>query len=160
MTRYEGLSLPQLLDLMHDLVRPEAIAWTPQTVGWAVAGLWLLVVILMLAWHRIQVWRRNRYRREALAELQAIQAQPDLDPQSMASQIATLLKRTALAAYSREQVANLYGAEWARFLRESSSSDRLVSNNAEALGNAAYQKDANGADLLAPARRWIKVHRA
>ena len=34
MKEYERLNLPQLLDLMHDLVEPEAVAWTPQTVGW------------------------------------------------------------------------------------------------------------------------------
>lgn len=160
MSRYEGLSLPQLLDLMHDLVRPEPIAWTPQTVGWVVVGVWLLVIVTLLAWHRIQVWRRNRYRREALAELREIQSQQDPDPQAMASQVATLLKRTALAAYSREQVAGLYGAEWATFLRESSANDKLVGENADALGNAAYRQDANGADLIRPARRWIQVHRA
>lgn len=160
MTGYEGLSLPQLLDLMHDLVPPEPIAWTPQTIGWLVAGVWLLVVLGLLVWHRVQVWRRNRYRREALAELRAISSQPDLSPQAMASEIATLIKRTALAAYERDEVAELYGEEWAEFLRQSSANDRLVDASAQALGNAAYSRNANGPDLVKPAQRWIKVHRA
>lgn len=159
MNPYEGLQLSQLLDRMHDLVRPEPIAWTPQTVGWAVVVLWLLAVVLLVTWHRIQVWRRNRYRREALAELRRIRAQQDLDPQSLASQVAGLLKRTALAAYPRNEVADLYGSAWAEFLCESSANDKLVNDNAEALGSAAYRRDSNGAELLAPARRWIKVHR-
>jgi hypothetical protein len=159
MTNYEGLSLSQLLDLMHDLVRPEPIAWTPQTVGWTVVAVWLVAVVVLIIWHRIKVWRRNRYRREALAELRAISGQ-DLAPQVMASAIATLLKRTALAAYDRERVADLYGSEWADFLRRSSANDRLVNKNADALCNAAYSSSAHGPDLVKPAQRWIQVHRA
>lgn len=157
---YEGLSLSQLLDLMHDLVRPEPIAWTPQTIGWVVVGVWLLVVLIIVIWHRIQVWRHNRYRREAITELRALEAQQELAPQALASAIATLVKRTALAAYEREQVADLYGTEWAEFLRQSSANDRIVDKSAEALSNAAYTRDANGAELVKPARRWIRVHRA
>lgn len=160
MNNYEGLSLPQLLDLMHDLVRPEPIAWTPQTIGWAVVGVWLIVVTALIIWHRVKVWQRNRYRREALTELRAISAKQDTDPQAMASEIAILLKRTALAAYQREQVADLYGSEWADFLRQSSANDRLIDKNAEALSNAAYSKAANGPELIKPAHRWIQVHRA
>lgn len=159
MTRYEGLSLPELLALMHELVLPEPVAWTPQTIGWTVVGAWLLVVAILLAWHRIQVWRRNRYRREALAELQRISSSQQLDPQSMATAIAVLLKRTALAAYSREQVGKLCGSEWAQFLVQSAANDRLVADSAAALGSAAYSRDANGKELIEPARRWIQVHR-
>ena len=124
MTPYEGLSLPELLALMHELVLPEPVAWTPQTVGWRIGS------------------------------------SQELDPQSMATAIAVLLKRTALAAYSREQVGKLCGSEWAQFLVQSAANDRLVADSAAALGSAAYSRDANGKELIEPARRWIQVHRA
>ena len=160
MNRFDGLNLPQLLDLIHDLVRPEPIAWTPQTIGWAVILVWVVVVIALVVLHRIQIWRRNKYRREALAELRQIGQQQVLDQQAMAYSIARLIKRTALAAFAREQVADLYGKDWADFLRSSSGNDQLIERNADALGDAAYARTANGQDLLAPAQRWIKVHRA
>jgi hypothetical protein len=160
MTRFEGLNLPQLFELLHDLVRPEPIAWTPQTIGWLLVLVWAVTVCGLLIWNRIQHWRRNRYRREALAELREISAREKLDQQAMANAIATLLKRTALAAYERDQVAHLYGKDWAEFLRRSSRNDGLVGCNADALGSAAYSNAANGHDLLAPAKRWIQVHRA
>ena len=160
MTGLEGLNLPQLLDLMHDLVRPEPVAWTPQTIGWTVVAVWLVTVTGLIIWSRIQHWRRNRYRRAALAELRQIGQQQELDQQTMAYAIATLLKRTALAAFGRDQVADLYGKEWADFLRRSSRHDKLIERNADALGSAAYSQLANGHDLLAPAQRWIQVHRA
>ena len=160
MTEYEGLQLSQLMDLMHDLVRPEPVVWTPQTIGWAVVAVWAVTVVAILLWHFIRRWRRNRYRREAMQELSDLESQEGLDGQAVASAIATILKRTALAAYDRPQVADLYGQEWADFLCTSSANDSVVQEHAVAISNAAYAKDANGAELYMPVRRWIKVHRA
>lgn len=159
MNDYEGLNLPQLLELMHDLVRPEPVSWMPQTPGWWIALAWLIAVIVILLWHRHRAWRRNRYRREALATLRSIEAN-SVDEKQVAGQIAILLKRTALAAYSRKEVAQLYGSEWAQFLCEAASNDPIIGQSAEQLATAAYRADSDGKALIAPARRWIKMHRA
>ncbi len=159
MNDYDGLNLPQLLELMHDLVRPEPVSWMPQTPGWWIALARLIAVIVILLWHRYRAWRRNRYRREALATLRSIEAN-SVDEKQVAGQIAILLKRTALAAYPREQVAQLYGSEWAQFLCEAASNDPIIGQSAEQLATAAYRADSNGKELIAPARRWIKMHRA
>ncbi len=159
MNDYEGLNLPQLLDLMHDLVRAEPVPLVPQTVGWSIALVWVIAIVAISGWHRYQAWRRDRYRREALTMLARIEESSD-DDRQVAEQIATLLKRTALAAYPRDQVANLYGAAWAHFLRETASNDPEVGEAAEQLATAAYRPAVDGAGLIGPARRWIKVHRA
>ncbi len=159
MNDYEGLNLPQLLGLMHDLVRPEPVSWMPQTPGWWIALAWLTAVIVILLWHRYRAWRRNRYRREALATLRSIEAN-SVNEKQVAGQIAILLRRTALAAYPREVVAQLYGSEWAKFLCEAASNDPIIGQSAEQLATAAYRTDSDGKALIAPARRWIKVHRA
>lgn len=159
-SRYEGLSLPQLLDLMHELVIPEPVAWIPQTAGWWVALGWLLAVILLVAVAIQRRRRRNRYRRDALRALQAVGANRDLAPQASARAVAEILKRAALAAYPRDRVASLHGDAWARFLRESSGNDRQVQGAAEQLAAAAYRPDADGARILEPAKRWVRLHRA
>ncbi len=147
---YQGLNLPQLLDLMHPLVESEAAVWTPQTVGWLVAGLWLVAVMLLVARKVYRAWRRNRYRRAALAELNGIES---------AGSLAVLLRRTALAAYPRTEVASLFGAEWADFLRRSCPGDRVVDESADALAIVAYRRDADVDALIRPARHWIRGHR-
>ncbi len=155
---YEGLNLPQLLEQMRDLVEPEAVAWTPETVGWLVATLWLAAVALLVAVRACLSWRRNRYRRAALAELQAIRSRARRG-EAVGEALAVLLKRTALAVYPRKKVASLHGAGWADFLRRSSRGDRVVARAADELASAAYRRDADVAALIAPAGRWIKVHR-
>lgn len=160
MNPYDGLNLPQLLELMHGLVLPTAVPWMPATPGWWIALAWLLAMLLIGARQLIKHRRRNRYRREAKALLKAIEDRADRDPAAAAGDIAQLLKRTALAAYPRRQVASLRGAEWAEFLRVSASNDPIVNAASEQLAAAAYRADADGSVLVAPARRWIEVHRA
>ena len=160
MNRYEGLNLPQLLDLMHELVLPEPVSWMPQTVGWPVIVVWLIAVVLSAGWYGFKRWQKNRYRREALAELESLKAQAKTDPSAAAGEIAALVKRTALAAFPRQTVANLHSADWARFLCESAGNDAQVEHAAAQIAVAAYRTDVDGNALIAPARRWIEVHRA
>ena len=160
MSRYEGLNLPELLALMHEIVRPEPVPLVPQTVGWLVVAVWLLTVIMLVAWNRLRTWRRRRYRREALAILGTIAERSDQDPAVTAQQVASVLKRAALAAYSRTEVTALHGDEWAAFLCRSADNDPVVERAAAELAHAAYAPDADGRRLLEPARRWLEVHRA
>lgn len=159
-SRYEGLSLPQLLDLMHEIVIPEPVPWSPQTAGWWVALSWLFAVVLLVAISVRRKRRRNRYRREALRALQDVSANSDLAPQESARAVAEILKRAALAAYPRGDVASLHGEAWARFLSKSSGNDRQVQGAAEQLAAAAYRPDADGGQILEPAKRWVRLHRA
>ena len=159
-SRFEGLNLPQLLDLMHELVVPEPVSWMPQTPGWWLLLGWLLAVIALATVAVVRRRRRNRYRREALSLLDAIAAQADVPPAESARRVAEVVKRTALVAYPRTRIANLYGADWAEFLRESANNDNRVSEAADSLATAAYRPDADGKALVPPARRWVKVHRA
>jgi hypothetical protein len=158
--RFEGLNLPQLLDLMHELVVPEAVPWLPQTPGWWVLCGWALAVATIVIAAMIRRRRRNRYRREALASLDAIAAHSQLGAAETAQQVAEIIKRAALAAYPRTRVASLHGKDWARFLCESAGNDTQVKEAAEFLASAAYRPDADGRSLLRPARRWVRVHRA
>ncbi len=160
MSQYDGLNLPELLALMHGLVTPAPVAWLPLTLGWWIAAAWLLVVMVIVGWALLKRRCQNRYRRDALAELRTIESETDLGPAESAQRIAALLKRTALVAYPRAQVAALFGHAWAEFLRESAPGDKQVAGAADKLAAAAYKPDADGSELSRPARRWIQVHRA
>jgi len=155
---YEGLNLPQLMDLLHDLARAEPVAWLPQTAGWWVVIGWLLLIGVLAAGCAYARWRRNHYRREAIGLLEAIET--GAGAASAGPAIASVLKRTALVAYPRQQVASLHGAAWADFLRASCDHDPTVERAAADLAGAAYHRDTDGEALVAVARRWVQVHRA
>jgi hypothetical protein len=158
---------PYSLDRLHDIVEPAAVSWWPPTLGLllllALLLLWL-TVLLLLAW---LAYRRNRYRREALRLLGDI-SPALIDPRSRAEalgEVARLLKRTALSAYPRAQVAQLSGERWLEFLDCSGGAGRFSQGAAALLGRISWQPQA-GAELsrqelreiVAAARHWIKHH--
>lgn len=160
MNDYEGLNLPQLLDLMRELVLPEPVSRTPEGPGWWIFLGWLVAVIVIIARGLVARHRRNRYRREAIARLAAISRSANNNPSAAAADIAVLLKQAALVAYPRADVAALYGEDWARFLNESARHDPAVTEVSARLATAAYKPGADGRELVSGARRWIEVHRA
>ena len=127
---------------LADIVTPPPVSWLPQTWGWAVLGAVLLVLLAWMLWR----WRKrreaNRYRREALGELERISL----------NEVPALLKRTALAAWPREQVAALSGAEWVAFLK-------VEGGLADLLNDAEYRSASlSNEEIKAATRRWIEEH--
>lgn len=153
---YDGLDLIQLLDRLEPLVIPQAVAYFPQTPGWWLVAAWLLTLSVYAGWRGYLRWRDNAYRRQALRELQEIVAQ---DESSRSAEIATLLKRTALAAYPRDRVASLAGHDWVEFLRDTAAQDAGVVAAADSIASAAYRPDGDSTAIAQGARRWIELHR-
>lgn len=148
----EGLDLLDLLDLLEMPPDPAQIPYTPQTAGWLVVGVVMLIVLALLIWRIVIWWHRNAYRRAALTALE----QTGDDP----AEIAMVLRRTAVAAYPRRQVARLYGQDWLDFLDNSFRGSGFADGPGRVLATAAY-KPAGPADpsLRDLARRWIRHHK-
>ena len=104
MNAYEGLNLPELLALMHEIVLPDAISRMPEGPGWWILFAWLVACSVIFARYLLLRRKANAYRREATVLLRDIAADKSLSGAQAAEQIAILVKRTALAAYPRETV--------------------------------------------------------
>lgn len=160
--RFEGLNLPELMELMEEVVVPAPVSLLPQTIGWAIlAGFGLAVIAaLLVQWSRR--YRRNAYRRQALRELLAIEDRWKQGHGADATAVASIVRRTALAAYPRADVAALHGARWARFLRESAGDVVLRERDLPLLSELAYRKtsadDLEMDRVLVVARRWVEAH--
>lgn len=156
------------LQKLADIAQPQPVSWIPQTWGWAVLA---ALAAALLAWG-LWRWRRhrirNRYRREALVALDRIEAGlDDRDSRAdAASEAAALLKRVALAAWPRQAVAALSGAEWVDFLRETGGAATFPDAAAALLDDAEYRgplpalgmANADEKAFFAAARRWIEGH--
>jgi hypothetical protein len=101
---------PTSLQNLRDLAVPSPVSWWPLAPGWYILIALLLAATLTLALRAWRSHRQNAYRRAALHELNTA---------SSPQQIAALLKRTALAAYPRSQVASLSGPAWTQWLTQS-----------------------------------------
>ena len=151
----EDLEKLNLVELYDRLVLPEApapVSMWPQTVGWIWLGLAILVLIGIAVW-KLWKWRRaTQYRREALAELRAAGDDPVI--------ISDILRRTALAAFPRDVVAGLQGAEWLEFLDHTSNTTTFNGSDAgHVLAKAPFAPQPPHNDLPAMAKTWIKMHR-
>jgi hypothetical protein len=148
---------PAALDKLHDFYQPPGPSWMPQTIGWYIVFGLLVLLAAWAVWRIVSRWRHNRYRREALRELESADI----------SGIPALLKRTALAAWPREQVASLTGKRWLRFLEQTGGAGTLARSAGARPGADFLDLDYRGA-ILTPeeeknirqaASNWIRRHR-
>jgi hypothetical protein len=158
-----------VLAQLDDIVTPAPPDWWPHTWGWAVLGFLVLALLLWVAWHVLRRHRANRYRREALAELTRVESQlgDDAARATALAKLPPLLKRTALAAWPRDEVARLSGRSWRDFLGRQTKAgmdpavqrllDDLEYRGADTL-RGVPEADARAAARAV--RRWIETHRA
>jgi hypothetical protein len=148
------------LQNLHDIAVPAPISWWPLAPGWyvlaGVVALALLAGLLFL----LRRHQRNRYRRLALGELSLIRqgAMP-------LYLLPALLKRTALAAWPREQVASMSGAHWHAFLDQSAGVDLFGSGSGRLLDRLSYGSaepdilsESEGRQLLNASEVWLRDH--
>jgi hypothetical protein len=144
---------------LKELAWPEAIPFVPQTTGWLVVA---LVVLALLAWFALRArrrWLNNAYRRAALASIEAMRTDA-----ADATQLPFILRRSALAAYERRDVASLRGTDWTGWLNESAGRELFSADAALTLDRLAYGQEvlapAEIEPLLAASRDWVRLHRA
>lgn len=164
------MSAPELPDIFGnyvlgefvEVVSPAAISWLPQTPGWPVVGCVLLLLIGRYACRRLMHWYSNRYRREACRRLHQIAAAPD--GTALTPQLNQLLKITAIAGFSREQVARLSGQAWIEFLNGSCPTPPFEQELGQWLAAGPYRGDnpraPQGEQLIIACERWIREHEA
>jgi hypothetical protein len=144
---------------LKELAYPDAIPFLPQTIGWLVVGLVLLALLVWLAWRARRRWLRNAYRREAIASIEAMRADP-----ATAAQLPFILRRSALAAYARRDVAGLRGPDWTNWLNESAGRELFSADAAPLLDRLAYSREefpaADIEPLLTASLDWVRLHRA
>jgi hypothetical protein len=152
---------PTSLERLHDIVLPAATPWWPPAPGWLWLSGFAALVLLALLVSGFLRWQHNRYRREALAELDRLSSGSEA---AELQTLAELLKRVALSAWPRQQVAGLTGQDWFVFLDHSGGTrfsdglgERLEQANYSGIDVAFAASDRQ--ELLGEIRKWIRQHR-
>lgn len=143
-----------------DFPLPQEVSLLPQTWPSRIAIALTAAAIVLASWRLLRWYLVNRYRREALAELDAIRhATP---PDQLAIQLSLLVRRTALVAFPRETVAPLAGPAWLAFLDRTSGGEAFSHGAGRLLASAPYRPGSSDPDqveaLADLVRRWIRTH--
>ncbi|UGX98165.1 DUF4381 domain-containing protein [Bradyrhizobium barranii subsp. barranii] len=147
-----------------DFPLPREVSLWPQTWEARLAIALLLAAICATVWRVTHLRRVNRYRREALAELDSIEQARNSVPSELLSKLTLLVRRTALAAFPRERVAPLVGPAWLAFLDRSYGGEEFSHGVGQLLASGPYRQiPPDGAELQSLVRllrRWIRGHHA
>jgi hypothetical protein len=152
---------PATLDALKELPLPPAIPYIPQTIGWVILAGILLLLIFWGLWRRHKRRLANRYRVEALAELNQIERELGTQP-AVAARLPVLIKRVALTCAPRADIASLSGDAWLQWLDASLPQAGFLGAPGKLIPALAYGNP--GAEshelhaLLALTRRWIREH--
>jgi len=142
-----------------EIVPADAISWLPQTSGWVFIATLLSLTVAYKAYKRSVRWYKRRYRREAIAQLNALLKNPS---SVTLIKLNELLKRAALAGFSRAEVAALSGEQWVSFLNAQCESPVFHKLHAQLLSEAIYQQNHTKVDaieaLALACRNWLENH--
>lgn len=154
------------LSQLRDIHLPDPVGLWPLAWGW-----WLLIALFAIAlmaglyhWRRHQ--RQRRYRRQAKAELESAYRdyRDNGDTSRYLQNLSLTLRRAALTAFPRSQVAGLKGEAWLEFLDQSLPGSQTPFTQGEgrvlALGPYQPKPQANVKALHRLAKDWIENHSA
>ncbi len=138
------------LNNLRDLAEPAPVGWWPFAPGWWVLLALLALFVLVVAIKAALNWRANAYRRAAIHELNAAKSD---------AEVAQILKRTALSAFPRDQIAALSGSRWRTWLEQSCGQTMpdAVANQLSA-GVFASGATQRSPALLEFAESWVRSH--
>nr|WP_086939546.1 DUF4381 domain-containing protein [Thaumasiovibrio occultus] len=126
--------------------------WPLPPMAWLTLALFI-VVIAAITWAWVRHYQKNRYRHEALQLLKQLSSQPNM------VELNRLLRRVALSAFSRPQVANLTGKVWLDWLDSQLASPQFQPMSSwwdSALYQGYQPTEQEWAQASAAAQHWIR----
>ena len=154
-----------LLEQLRDIHHPAEVSWWPMAIGWWIVLFIFLAAGLFALWALFRSYKNNRYRKQAIAELDAawLQWQQSRDSAIFVQSANAILKRTIAEAsvhHNTTAQLNLSGEPWIQLLNQHCKHP-LPENPAQALANAGYKPNpvVDIPELHATVKNWIENHR-
>jgi hypothetical protein len=154
---------PASLQNLNDIVVPAATGWWPLAPGWYFLSGFILIAMAWFSYRAFKRWRR----RSALQELQLVEKEMQIAAKRDSSlrQVPILLKRTALSAYPRNEVASLTGESWHDFLNSTVRQPAFTDTAFSTLETVSYNSgqlssvdDHAAIAMVDASRHWLQHH--
>jgi hypothetical protein len=144
---------------MADLALPEPVSFWPPAAGvWIVSGM-AAAMLAVAGWRALRRYRADAYLRCAVAEIDAVAGGDAAIPEA----ISAILKRAAIVAYGREDVASLTGPAWAGFITRTApvgvQTTALTASLASLFAPQAVELAIGTSALVAQAKAWLHGQR-
>lgn len=146
----------------QEVVAPDPVPYGLETWGWYVVVALTAAGLGYAVYRYLHFQKINRYRKVALGELAVIESGVKKADPAAVRQLSELLKRVALHAFERTDVAPLTGTNWADFLARTcpeSSFDGELFDRLTFRGTDGVEA-AQLAGYVENARIWIRGHDA
>lgn len=145
------------------ILEPEPISFSFNTIGWKILLVLLIFLIIYVGYRIFVTYKNNKYKRNAVAEIEALVKNNEQPLNSFITSVLIILKQTALQSYTRVEVASLQGDEWLSFLDEKVPGSNFTAYKT-AITDAIYSKtlltkaDFNKEEFTQLTIKWIKKH--
>lgn len=156
-------SMQSQLQQLRDIHLPDTIGVWPPAIGWWVLAIISIALLYATITFSLRKYRTLAPRRQALKELQQLEARYDSNQsQQTLRELSALLKRVALAYYPRHQVAKLSDDAWLQFLDRTGKEVNFKTGPANALVKHRYQPDSAQStpaaigEIFNTCKQWIK----
>ncbi|ARU56584.1 hypothetical protein OLMES_2531 [Oleiphilus messinensis] len=159
----------ELTTQLRDIHLPEAVSWWPLAPGWyiLIVGILTLIALVLFAMFR---FRKNRWRRQALQELERLYLNHeqnegvDNSDSDFAASLNALLKRVVRLRYPETRCNPLSGETWVETLHQLRLQNLRLPKNGQNfdfsdLANCQYQKSKtlDRRFHYEQIREWIKA---
>lgn len=130
-----------LLQNLRGIHLPSPISMWPKTFGWYILIALLIILTLTMTVKLYRYYFKKSCQKKLINELHRLTTLYFTSPTESLAKISILLRRIALAAFPRKEVAGLNGEAWLKFLdREvQEKNGRFVSGVGRVLISAPYQ---------------------
>ena len=147
-------------EIVGDILEPDPLPFTFETIGWKVLAVVIVVVTLVLFYKWLKLYQKNKYRRTAIEKLKLVENQ-NSESQYKINQLNIILKQVAIITFGREQVAQLYGNDWLLFLDSKYKKSEFAKysvNFSDAIYSSKEVDETSLTSIYKLTKTWINEH--